>query len=220
MIRTDQDVTLALAELLRIDGRLEGVLAVAGTVPLRRTRTGLPGLAATVVGQQVSTRSAAAIFARLEREVDLGDPASLALAAPESYRRAGLSAAKERTIRAIGAAMAEGRLDVARLADMEAEGAIAELTALPGIGRWTAECHLLFAHGHPDVFPAGDLALQVAVSHAFGRPERAKERALAAEAALWRPHRAVAARLFWSYHASAFRREGAPGAPPSPQAAL
>lgn len=220
MIRTEEDIAAALIELQRLDPRLEAVLQAAGTVPLRRMRTGLPGLAATIVAQQVSTHSAAAIFERLEREVDLEDPRAVAAASPESYRRAGLSAAKERTIRAIGAALGTGELDLARVAGADSEAAVAELVRLPGIGRWTAECHLLFAHGHPDVFPAGDLALQVAFAHAFALAERPKEKALALAAERWRPHRAVAARLLWSYHHAVFRRDAAPALRESPQSGI
>jgi DNA-3-methyladenine glycosylase II len=113
-------------------------------------------------------------------------------------------------VRAIGEAVATGALDFNRLERLAAPDAIAEMVAVHGIGRWTAECHLLFALGHPDVFPAGDLALQVAVAHALALPERPKEKPLAALAAHWSPHRATAARLFWSYYHALTRRDAAP----------
>ncbi len=85
---------------------------------------------------------------------------------------------------------------------MEAEAAIAHLTMIKGIGRWTAEVYLLFALGHPDIFPAGDLALKEGARLAFVLPERPQEKALAALAESWRPHRSAAARLLWAYYAT------------------
>ena len=210
MIRSDADIEAALLALQEADPRLGAVLAVAGTVPLRRGAQGLRGLLGTIVAQQVSRASADAIFARLAAELDLDDAAALRLAPDEALRRAGLSRPKMRTVRAIAEAVACGTLDFDRLERLDAAGAIAEMTAVHGIGRWTAECHLLFAMGHPDVFPASDLALQIAVAHAFGLPERPREKPLAALAERWSPHRATAARLFWSYYHAITRRDAAP----------
>lgn len=210
MIRSRGDVAAALEALTKADPRLARVRAVAGEVPLRSQVGGLRGLLGTIVAQQVSRASADAIFARFAAEIDLDDPAALLAAPDEAFRRAGLSRPKQRTARAIAEAVAAGRLDFARLERLAAEAAVAEMTAIHGVGRWTAECHLLFAMGHPDVFPAGDLALQVAVAHAFGLEERLKEKPLAALAGLWAPHRSVAARLFWSYYHAVTRRDAAP----------
>lgn len=210
MIRSDADIEAALLALQEADPRLGAVLTVAGTVPLRRGAQGLRGLLGTIVAQQVSRASADAIFARLAAELDLDDAAALRLAPDEALRRAGLSRPKMRTVRAIAEAVASGTLDFSRLERLDAAGAITEMTAVHGIGRWTAECHLLFAMGHPDVFPAGDLALQIAVGHAFGLPERPREKPLAAMAERWSPHRATAARLFWSYYHAITRRDAAP----------
>ena len=126
------------------------------------------------------------------------------------YRAAGLSRGKERTIRALAEAVHDGRLDFGRIEAASAKEAVAELAAVHGIGVWTAECYLLFCAGHPDVFPAGDLALQVAAAHAFGLDQRPSQKALAAMAEGWTPHRAVAARLFWAYYAAITRRDAAP----------
>ncbi|WP_062204228.1 DNA-3-methyladenine glycosylase [Aureimonas sp. AU12] len=212
-LRTEADIAEALEALRRADPRLEPVILMAGTLPLRRLAPGLPGLLRTIMGQQVSTASADAIFARLEAEIDLTDPEALLTAPDEAFRRAGLSRAKHRTALAIAQAMMEGRLDLAGIEEAESHEAVSALVAVHGIGRWTAECHLLFAAGHPDIFPAGDLALQVAVAHAFALPERVKEKPLAAMAELWSPARSVAARLFWAYYRSLTRRDGAPVGP-------
>ena len=213
MIRTAADIDAALEALVRADPRLAPVVARAGTVPLRRTAGGLRGLIGTIMAQQVSRASAEAIFARLAAEVDLDDAAALIAAPDEALRRAGLSAPKMRTLRAIAEAVATGALDFERLERLEAGDAIAEMTAVHGIGRWTAECHLLFSMGHPDLFPAGDLALQVAVGHALEMQERPKEKPLAVLAERWSPHRATAARLFWSYYHAITRRDAAPAPP-------
>ncbi|ALN74396.1 hypothetical protein M673_16830 [Aureimonas sp. AU20] len=212
-IRTEADIARALAALMEADPRLGPVLARAGEVPLRRSAGGLRGLLGTIVAQQVSRASADAIFARFAQEVDLDDASALNAAPDEALRRAGLSRPKMRTVRVIAEAVASGALDFNRLQRLDAAGAIAEMTAVHGIGRWTAECHLLFALGHPDVFPAGDLALQIAVADALDLPERPKEKPLAAIAALWSPHRATAARLFWSYYHALTRRDAAPVEP-------
>lgn len=210
MIRSENDIQAALAQLQQADPRLSRVVEIAGAVPLRLSTPGLPGLCATIVAQQVSKASADAIFARLAAAVDLTDPQAILHAGEETFRAAGLSRPKQRTLLAIAAAIAEGRLDFTRIAAAEPGAAIAEMTAVHGIGVWTAECHLLFAHGHPDIFPAGDLALQIAVAHAFALAERPKEKALRALVEPWSPHRAVAARLFWAYYHAVTRREAAP----------
>lgn len=229
-ISTDDDVEMGLEALVALDPRLRLVAERAGPLPLRRLTGGLAGLVGIVIGQQVSRASADAIRDRLRREIDPGDARALAAADDEALRRAGLSRPKQRTMRALAAATLDGRLDFARLERLCAEDAIAELVAVPGIGPWTAECYLLFCAGHPDVFPAGDLALQVAVGHAFADldtpaggqhrvgsgtrsmsvPTRSGAKAVAVLARSWSPHRAVAARLFWAYYAAIKRREAVP----------
>lgn len=210
MIRTEDDIRAGLEALRRLDPRLDGVIAAAGTVPLRRSPAGLRGLAGTIVGQQVSKASAAAIFGRLCQVCDLDDPAAIHAASDEDLRLAGLSGSKQRTLRALADACLSGALDFERLARAEPAQAIAELVVLRGIGVWTAECYLLFSAGHPDVFPSGDLALQVAVGHALRLPERPKQKAVALIAADWSPHRSVAARLFWAYYGATVRRDATP----------
>jgi DNA-3-methyladenine glycosylase II len=207
MIRTQDDLDQALALLVAADPQLAPVAERAGPLPLRAMPAGLRGLAATIIGQQVSRASAAAIFARFEREVDLNDPAAILRADETAFRRAGLSLTKHRTMLAIAEAIASGHLDFERISRSPADAAVAEMTAVRGIGRWTAESYLLFSLGHRDVFPAGDLALQVAVADALGHESRLREKALQGLAERWRPARAVAARLFWAYYATLVRRD-------------
>ncbi|MBB3996293.1 DNA-3-methyladenine glycosylase family protein [Aureimonas pseudogalii] len=215
MIRSEADIAEALDELLRLDPRLAAIAATAGPLPLRRLPAGLRGLLRTLMGQQVSIASADAIFARFASLVDLDDPHAILAAPEETFRAAGLSRAKQQTALAVAEAIRDGRLDLARVEAGPSPAGIAELVAVRGIGRWTAECHLLFAAGHRDVFPAGDLALQVAVSHALSLEGRISERALATMAALWSPVRSAAARLFWAHYRTVTRRSAVPGAVPA-----
>ena len=213
MIETDDDIARALDSLQAADPRLIRVVAVADPVTLRHSEAGLRGLCATIVAQQVSKASADAIFKRLASLVDLTRAEAILAASDDDLRAAGLSRPKQRTLRAIAEAITEGRLDFKHIASLPASDAIAQMSAVHGIGTWTAECHLLFSHGHEDVFPAGDLALQISVAHGLDMPERPKEKPLRAIAELWAPHRSVAARLFWAYYHAVTRRDAAPVEP-------
>jgi DNA-3-methyladenine glycosylase II len=212
-IRTEADLDLALAELGRADPRFLALVATAGRPPLRRRPDGYAGLAATIVAQQLSTASAGAIWARLAAAFDPLAPEAIMRARPARLNRLGLSSAKIRSLKAIARAIARGELALASLADLAAEDAHAALTAIHGIGPWTADIYLLSCLGHADAWPAGDLALQEAVRLAFGLAARptAKEMVLLAEP--WRPWRSVAARVLWTYYRAVKGREGAPAPP-------
>lgn len=208
-IHVDDDLDRALAALEALDpARIAPMRARAGRPPLRRRAPGFEGLAAIVVSQQVSVASARAIEARLLGRFAPLEPAALAAASDEDLRACGLSAPKMRTLRACAEAILSGRLDLDALAHGDADQAHAALTAVTGIGPWTADIYLLFCLGHPDAFPAGDLALQEAARLAFGLKARPDARRLEALAKVWRPWRAVAARLLWSFYALAKAREG------------
>ena len=208
-IETDEDVAFGLAALIEIDPRLGPIVAISGAVPLRRRPPGFAGLARVVTAQQVSAQAAASIWTRVEGVVGADpDPRAFASRTDAALRAAGLSAAKVRTLRAVAAAIDDG-LDLEACAGLEEAAAIERLTAIKGIGRWTAEVWLLFCAGHPDVWPAGDLALQVSIGEGLGRPERPSERESRAVAEAWRPWRSVAARLFWAHYAA--RRAGREG---------
>jgi len=209
-IETEADIAVALDELVLIDPRLQAVREHAGRIDLRRSKPGLVSLASVIISQQVSRASAQAMFGRLMRSVDPFTPAQVLANGIDALVSAGLSRAKQRTLLALAASLQEGRLDLQSLSDLSSEEAIAELTALPGIGPWTAEVYLLTAAGHPDVFPAGDVALQAAVGQAFRLEGRPDSRNLAAVAEMWRPWRSVAARLFWAYYREMRGREAAP----------
>ncbi len=209
-IETPDDIKAGIEALLRLDPRLAPVVAMAGEVPLRRSAPGFASLAGIVIAQQVSRASADAMSVRLAALVDPLDAAGVIAGGEKMLRAAGLSRAKQATLLAIARAELEGGLDLRRLAGDDAGAAIARLTALRGIGPWTAEVYLLFCAGHADVFPARDVALQSAVGHAFSIAPRPAEKALSALAESWAPWRGVAARLFWAYYRHMHGRDAAP----------
>jgi len=168
-------------------------------VPLRRTDPGFASLASIIVAQQVSRASADAIFGRFTALVDPLTPQGVIAAGDKVFRAAGFSGPKQKALLAAAEAVEAG-LDLTGLCALPAGEAVRRLTAVPGVGLWTAEVYLLFAAGHPDIFPARDVALQAAVGHALGLESRPAEKALAALAELWAPWRGVAARLFWAYY--------------------
>jgi DNA-3-methyladenine glycosylase II len=214
-IDTEVDLRNALKHLLKADPRLRPVFELAGMPPLRRRAGGLAGLASIVVSQQVSVASAAAIWARLEAALDPFDHVSVARARPEKLRRVGLSAGKIRTLKALAKAERLGEIDLAGLADHPADTAHAMLTALHGIGPWTADIYLLACLGHADAWPAGDLALQEAYRVAFALEARPTTKEMGPLAEIWRPWRGVAARLLWSYYRAVKGRDAAPLPPAS-----
>jgi DNA-3-methyladenine glycosylase II len=197
-----------LAALIALDPRLAGVAERAGAFEIRTSPGGFPGLARMVTGQQVSTQSADAIWGRYSQLEGALEPAGYLLLSEETVRKSGQSGAKYRTIRAIAEAVTAGEFDFAPLPDLPAEQAIAALTKLKGIGPWTAEIYLMFSAHHPDIFPAGDIALQRAVGWAFDMPESPPAKDLISMAKAWSPYRSTAALLFWRYYRAVRNKEG------------
>jgi len=178
-------------------------LPLVGALPLRREEDGFAALLRAIVGQQVSVASARAIWARLEG-LGLTEAAVMAAASDETLRAAGLSRQKAR----YGRALAQAGIDFSALRDIPDKGVVATLTAVPGIGVWTAEIYAMFALGRADVFAPGDLALQEAARMLFGLETRPSDKALRAMAEAWSPWRSVAARILWAYYRVAREREG------------
>jgi DNA-3-methyladenine glycosylase II len=208
-IASTDDISEGLEALCLIDPRLTDIRARVDEVPLRLSEPGFHSLASIVVSQQVSTASARAIFARFTRLVDPLTPQGLLAAGEEVFRGAGLSRPKQKALRAVAQAVVDG-LDLDGLCRLDPDAAMARLVAVSGIGPWTAEVYLLFAAGHPDIFPARDVALQTAVGHALGMEARPSEKALIAIAESWRPWRGVASRLFWAYYRTIKGRDAVP----------
>ena len=206
----DEASLAAAAERLRAKDPdlVERLTAIGGRPPLRRREPGFAGLAAIIVSQQVSVASASAIFGRLEARIVPLEAAQLAEATEEDLRACGLSTAKIRALRAAAAAIAEGALDLAGLAALDAEDAHKSLVTVKGVGPWTADIFLLFCLGHPDAFPAGDLALQQAAKLALNLKRRPDAARLERIAERWRPWRGVAARMLWAYYRGVKARSG------------
>jgi DNA-3-methyladenine glycosylase II len=215
-IHTEAELQAAMAALVAQDPRLAPVLEKAGMPALRRREAGYAGLAHIVCGQQLSTASAAAIRGRLFAAFDPFDHNAIRLARADKLARLGLSRPKIKTLKAIGAAIAKGRIDLDMVAAMGADEAHAALTTLHGIGPWTANIYLLFCLGNADAWPAGDLALQESARIAFGLRRRPDAKAMVKLAEPWRPWRGVAAHLLWAHYHAVKRREGAPVGAASP----
>lgn len=197
-----------LGSLMRIDSRLRPIADVAGPFEIRESEPGFAGIAKVICGQQLSVASARAIWGRYEALPGALDPQAFVELEEPAVRATGFSAGKYTTVRAIAEAINTGALDLDWLGTLSVPEAVHNLLKIKGIGPWTAEIYLMFGAGHPDIFPAGDLALQKAVARGLGLDARPSIKELVAIAAAWAPHRATAALLFWRYYAAIRDKEG------------
>jgi DNA-3-methyladenine glycosylase II len=207
-LNSQSDLEDAVHALVKQDTRLQPILELTGMPALRQREPGFAGLAAIVCGQQLSTASAGAIWARLAAAFDPFDHLAIGKARADRLGRLGLSAAKVKTLKHIARELAAERLNLEVLAEEDADAAHHTLTALPGIGPWTADIYLLFCLGHGDAWPAGDLAVQEAIKIGLGLKERPTAKQMAPLAEPWRPYRGAAAHLWWSYYRVLKKREG------------
>jgi DNA-3-methyladenine glycosylase II len=172
-------------------------LAVAGYPEPRIRDRGYATLMRTIVGQQVSVAAAASMWNKFEAFAGSDLPPEKVLAGSfDELRACGLSRQKQGYIRSLCELVASGALDFDSL-PADDEEAIAQLTQIKGIGRWSAEIYLLFAEGRPDIWPAGDLAVQVGLGKLLGLAERPSEKHTRELAEAWRPHRGAAAIFTW-----------------------
>src|ERR1700761_1547903 len=210
-LNSQTDLEEAMHALLKLDPRLQPVFAVAGMPALRRREPGFVGLAHIVCGQQLSTASASAIWARLTAAFDPFDRDAVRRARADRLGRLGLSAAKIKTLKNLAREIATERLNLGVLANEDADAAHHTLVSLHGIGPWTADVYLLFCLGHGDAWPAGDLAVQEAVKIGLGLKTRPTPKEMAIIAEPWRPMRGAAAPLWWTYSRAIKKREGVIG---------
>jgi DNA-3-methyladenine glycosylase II len=217
-LNTQADLENAVHALVKQDPRLKPVFEVAGMPALRRREAGFAGLAAIVCGQQVSTASAAAIWGRVSAAFDPFHHDALKKARADKLGRLGLSGAKIKTLKTLARELAAERLNLELLANEDADAAHNTLTALHGIGPWTADVYLLFCLGHGDAWPAGDLAVQEAVKLGLGLKTRPTAKQMTPLAEPWRPLRGAAAHLWWSYYRALKKREGAIAGPATARA--
>lgn len=196
----DHDV----ATLVASDADLAAAIARWGPPPDWRRPPGFATLVLQVLEQQVSLGAAAAHFERLA-EVAGGEvtPAGVVDLDDDTMRGAGVSRQKARYVRALATTVLDGRLDLHALDDLPDAQVRAALTALPGIGPWTADVHLLFVLRRPDVFPVGDRALQVGAAEVLGLAEPPAPDGLDVIARRWAPRRSAAARILWHAYLSA-----------------
>ncbi len=200
IIETVADIERGLQALTACEPRFAGCVAKTGLPPVRRAEGGFRGLLLIVTEQQLSTASAKAIWGRMEEQLAPLTPEHLSTLDDDTLRAAGTSRSKVKTIRALCDAFLSGECDPRAFETMADDEVYDALVAIKGIGRWTADIYLLACLGRSDAWPIGDLALQVAAQHAFGLNDRPSEKAMLAMAEAWRPWRAVAARVLWSYY--------------------
>ncbi|MGR3469159.1 MAG: DNA-3-methyladenine glycosylase family protein [Shimia sp.] len=203
LISIQADVDEGAAWLAARDPALARAYEIAGRLPLRRKPEGFGELLHAIVAQQVSVASARAVSAKLT-EAGLTTPGAIAAAEDEALKACGLSRQKVRYARAL----AEARIDYDALRSASDAEVIKTLTAVTGIGRWTADIYLMFSLGRADAFAAGDLAKQEAARMIYDLPTRPTERELRTMADAWCPWRGVAGRLLWAYYRAAKQWEG------------
>ena len=207
-LNSQADLEDAIRALVKQDKRLKPILDVTGMPALRRREPGFTGLAHIVTGQQLSTASAAAIWGRLTKAFEPFDQHAVRRARADRLGRLGLSAAKIKTLKSLAREIAAERVNLDVLAEGDADAAHNTLTALHGIGPWTADVYLLFCLGHGDAWPAGDVAIQEAVKVGLGLKMRPTAKQMTPLAEPWRPLRGAAAHLWWSYYRALKKREG------------
>ena len=196
---TAQQLRASLDALGAIEPAFATALARIGYPEPRIRDPGYETLLRAIVGQQVSIKAAAAILAKVEAATGgTGDPANIVRTSDEDLRAAGLSRQKIAYIKSLAEEVLAGRLDFGALPEDDDE-AVAALVRVKGIGRWTAEVYLLFAEARPDIWPAGDLAVQIEIGRILGLPERPTEKRIRELAEPWRPHRGAAAIFAWHH---------------------
>ncbi|MBB5686304.1 DNA-3-methyladenine glycosylase family protein [Sphingobium boeckii] len=200
MALTQEQIIASIDAVAAIEPGFAAAVARIGYPEPRVRVRGYETLLRTIVGQQVSVQSAAAVWSKLEAELGAGcDPAVLLTRDHDALRACGLSRQKQSYARSLAELVIAGGLDLDDLPEDD-EAAIAALTAVRGIGRWSAEIYLLFAEGRPDIWPAGDLAVQIEVGRILGLAERPSEKSTRELAEKWRPHRGAAAIMTWHHY--------------------
>jgi DNA-3-methyladenine glycosylase II len=203
MVRTSNSIQAHVEALAEREPAFARVIAQHGVPEPRKSEPGAHTLLRTIVGQQVSVAAARSMWAKLEAA--FGSPPDLQrllVATDEEMRAAGMSRQKSGYIRSLAQLVTSGELDLGNLPEGDEE-AIALLTKIKGIGRWSAEIYLLFAEGRADVFPAGDLAVMVEIGRLMGLTDKPSEKQLREIAEPWRPYRGAAAVLAWHSYNSA-----------------
>ena len=195
-----QALQQALDHLAGADRHMAEAIAEIGPPPPRHRPAGFATLMAVIIAQQVSTASARAISGRLREHLSKLNPEGFIGLTDADLRAVGFSRQKMVYGRDLAAAFHDGRVSLPKLRRMDDEAAIASLSSVKGIGRWSAEVFLLFSLQRPDVMPAQDLALMVAAQRMKGLKSRPDPKKLLKIAEPWRPFRSFGARMLWHYY--------------------
>lgn len=200
MAITAKQLRTALDALVAIEPKFGDAIKRVGYPEPRTRDRGYATLFRTIVGQQVSVKAAASIWNKLEAGLgDLTDPKTVLASSEDALRSFGLSRQKQGYVLSLAQLVEDGELDLHNL-PKDDEEAITLMTQVKGIGRWSAEIYLLFAEGRPDIWPAGDLAVQIEVGRILGLPARPSEKKTRDLAEAWRPHRGAAAVMTWHHY--------------------
>lgn len=196
------DVSTACTDLAARSEPLARALSeINGKPHIRRRPRGYPGLFRIIVEQQVSVPSAQAILARCDARLGEVSPEQVLGLSEDDLRDCGLSGPKIKYVKAVATAIADGALDLGGLDKLDNRQAAAQLTAIKGVGPWTAAIYLLFCEGRADIWPKGDVALLAAYAAATGFAEKPPMKEFDAMAEDWQPWRGIAAHILWTYYA-------------------
>jgi len=200
MVNTAEALRNSLDIIAAMEPGFAAAIGRVGYPPPRVREPGYETLLRTIVGQQVSVAAAGAVWRRLEAELGTGcAPDALLVRDFDTLRACGLSRQKQGYARSLAELVVSGEIDLHNL-PQDDEEAIAQLVQVKGIGRWSAEIYLLFAEGRPDVWPAGDLAVQIEIGRILGLAQRPSEKLTRDVAERWRPHRGAAAIMAWHHY--------------------
>jgi DNA-3-methyladenine glycosylase II len=206
-IASAKQLSDAVAALMVADKRLKPMLKRTGQpVFVPRRRHGFEALMSIITSQQLSTAAGDTIFGRVKAAVVPFDPPTMLATSAEVLRACGLSAPKQKHMKTIAGAIMDGTLDLKRVRSMPDDIAREHLTAIKGIGPWTADIYLMSSLGRADVWPVGDVALQASIARVLKMRKRPNEKSMAKLSQLWRPWRTIVARLFWM-HEDGLRKE-------------
>jgi DNA-3-methyladenine glycosylase II len=197
---TQQTLALAARELAARDQLLANIHATYGDPPLWQRAAGFRTLVHIILEQQVSLSSAKSMLLRLEREIQPFTPERFVELGETHFRGLGVTRQKSAYLWGLAESIVSGSLNLRRLSRLSDDQVLVLLTGIKGIGSWSANIYLLMAMRRADIWPAGDLALAVAVKELKGLATRPSPQELEEIAEQWRPHRAVAARMLWQYY--------------------
>ena len=200
MVSSADQLRVSLDAIAALEPGFGAAIRRVGYPAPRVREPGYETMLRTIVGQQVSVAAAAAVWRKLETELGAGCAPDALLARDfDALRACGLSRQKQGYARSLAELILSGTLDLHAL-PQDDEDAITQLVRIKGVGRWSAEIYLLFAEGRPDVWPAGDLAVQIEIGRILGMAERPSEKLTRQVAEAWRPHRGAAAIMAWHHY--------------------